>query len=198
MKVLVVEDSDRLRRSLGDGLTKSGFSVDLAADGHEALAFIRTYDYDVVVLDLMLPGQSGLEVLRQARDEGRDLHVLVLSARDQVADRIRGLEMGADDYLIKPFDFGELVARLRALVRRRYACKNPRLRVGRVEVDTAARCALRDGEPVHLTPGEYAVLELLVRRSGTVLSQDQILDSLHGGEYAVSSNVVQVLISSLR
>lgn len=198
MKILVVEDSDRLRRSLGEGLSKSGFSVDLAADGREGLAFLRVYEYDVVVLDLMLPGISGLDLLRQAREEGLGFHVLILSARDQVADRIRGLEMGADDYLIKPFDFGELCARLRALVRRRYDCKSPRLRVGSIEVDTAARRVLRKGEEVHLTPGEYAVFELLVRRAGTVLSKSQILDSLHGGEYAVSSNVVEVIISSLR
>ena len=124
MKILVVEDSERLRRSLGHGLRKAEFTVDLAADGVEGLAYLRTYDYDVVVLDLLLPGVSGLEVLKRIRTT-LQVHVLILSAKDQVQDRIRGLEMGADDYLVKPFDFDELCARIQALVRRRYQRKSP-------------------------------------------------------------------------
>ncbi len=198
MKVLVVEDSDRLRRSLGEGLTKAGFTVDLAADGPEGWDFLASYDYDAVVLDLMLPGMSGLEVLRRARDHGNDAHVLILSAKDQVADRIRGLEIGADDYLVKPFDFGELCARLQALVRRRYQQKNPKIEVGPLVIDTARRQVERGGEPVHLTPSEYAVLELLAMRSGQVYSQSQLLDHLYRSEAEVSSNVIEVLISGLR
>ena len=121
MKILVVEDSERLRRSLGHGLSKANFTVDLAADGVEGLAFVRAYDYDVVVLDVLLPGMSGLDVLKKIR-ESLQVHVLILSAKDHVEDRIRGLDMGADDYLVKPFDFDELCARIHSLVPSHHCC----------------------------------------------------------------------------
>ena len=127
MKVLVVEDSERLLHSLGHGLTKAGYAVDLATDGKTGLAFAETYDYDAIVLDLMLPFLSGLEVLCHLRKAGQDTHILILSAKSSVEDRVTLLEMGADDYLVKPFSFHELCARLQALVRRRYRAKNPRL-----------------------------------------------------------------------
>ena len=198
MKLLVIEDSERLRRSLGRGLAKAGYAVDLAADGDAGLAFAETYDYDVVVLDLMLPGLSGLEVLQRLRSAGRDTDVLILSARDRVEDRVRGLEMGADDYLVKPFSFDELCARLQALVRRRYRAKSPRLRVGPLEIDTTGRRVFRDGEPLALTPGEYSLLEFLAYRRGRVASQDQLLEHLHRSDSEVSSNVIEVMVSSLR
>lgn len=198
MKILVVEDSARLRRSLGQGLGRLGHAVDLAADGEEGLAFARAYDYDAIVLDLMLPGLPGLEVLRRLRERGRDVHILILSARDEVGDRVRGLQMGADDYLTKPFSFDELAARLQALLRRRHGTKAPVLAIGPLAIDTARRQVLRDGEPMPLTPSEYALLECLAYRRGTVLSQQQLLDHLRHADSEVSSNVIEVLVSGLR
>lgn len=198
MKILLVEDSERLRRSLGRGLEQSGWAVDRAADGQEGLDFLATYDYDVVILDLMLPRVHGLEVLRRLREEGDDTHVLILSAMDQTDDRVRGLELGADDYLVKPFAFEELCARLQALVRRRHGAKNPRLQVGSLELDTVRREVRRDGQPIHLTPSEFALFEYLAMRPGRVFSKPQLLDQLYRSDTEVSSNVIEVLISGLR
>lgn len=198
MKLLVIEDSERLRRSLGHGLRRAGFAVDLTADGREGLCYAEVNDYDVIILDLMLPGMDGLTVLRTLRQKGRKTHVLILSARDQVQDRILGLELGADDYLVKPFAFEELCARVRALIRRRYETKNPRIRVGGVEIDMAQQKVLRNGEPVALTPAEYALLELLALRRGRVVTREQILARLYESEAEVASNVVEVLVCSLR
>lgn len=198
MKLLVIEDSDRLRRSLAVGLTKVGFATDVAADGEAGLAFLDAYDYDVVILDLMLPGIGGLEILETLRSRGHNVHVLILSAKDQVEDRVRGLEMGADDYLVKPFSFDELCARIQALIRRRYEAKSPRLTVGPVVVDTARREVTRDGRPISVTKSEYTLLEALMRRAGHVLSKRQLEDYLYDGATEVSSNVVEVLISNLR
>lgn len=198
MRLLLVEDSDRLRRSLGQGLQRAGFAVDLAADGREGLAYAELNDYDVLILDLMLPEVDGLTVLRTLRLRGRNTHVLILSAKDQVEDRIRGLELGADDYLVKPFSFDELCARVRALIRRRYESKDPVLRVRDLEIDTARRLAARDGTPLPLTPTEYALLELLALRRGRVVSREQILGHLYDSLAEVSSNVIEVLVCSLR
>lgn len=198
MKLLVVEDSERLRRSLGQGLQRAGFAVDLTANGREGLAYASINDYDVIILDLMLPQVDGLTVLKTLRRQGTNTHVLILSARDQVEDRIRGLELGADDYLIKPFSFDELCARVRALVRRRYESKDPILRVGGIEIDTARQLASREGRPLPLTPTEYSLLELLALRRGRVVTRDQILDHLYDSAAEVSSNVIEVLVCSLR
>ncbi len=198
MKVLVVEDSERLLHSLGHGLTKAGYAVDLATDGKTGLAFAETYDYDAIVLDLMLPFLSGLEVLCRLRKAGQDTHILILSAKSSVEDRVTLLEMGADDYLVKPFSFHELCARLQALVRRRYRAKNPRLRVGPLEIDTAGRRVCREGESIPLTPSEYALLEFLAHRRGRVFSCDQLLGRLYRSDRNVSHNAVEVLVSSLR
>ena len=198
VKVLVVEDSERLLRSLGEGLRKLGYAVDLAGDGEDGLAFAETYDYDVIVLDLMLPKLPGLEVLRLLRARGRRAHVLILSARDRVEDRVKGLQMGADDYLVKPFAFDELSARIQALVRRRHQVKTPIIRVGSLEIDTASRQVSLRGHPLQLTPSEYALLEFLAHQPGRVFSQEQLLEHLHPSDTDVSSNVVEVLVSGLR
>lgn len=198
MRVLVVEDSEKLRRSLAAGLSRSGFRVDLAAHGEEGLQFCESYPYEVVILDLMMPGLSGFEVLSRLRGQGNDVHVLILSAKDQVEDRILGLSMGADDYLVKPFELGELCARLQALVRRKYQQKNPRLQLGPIEIDLAQRRVLRSGKPVHLTPGEYGILELLALRRGQVLSKARLADHLHRGDSEITSNVIEVMVSRLR
>ena len=198
MKVLVVEDSERLRRSLTQGLSRAGFTVDDAADGEEAWDYALSYEFDVIVLDLMLPGMSGLELLEGLRDRGLNTHVIILSARDQVADRVKGLELGADDYLIKPFAFDELCARIHALVRRRYNEKNPRIQVGQIRLDTAGKSVTRNDKPIHLTPSEYSLLEYLCMRRGIVVSQSQLIGHLYNGDTDVSSNVIEVLVSGLR
>jgi two-component system copper resistance phosphate regulon response regulator CusR len=198
VKILLVDDSERLRRSLGQGLRKLGHAIDLAGDGEDGLALAETYDYDIIVLDLMLPGLPGLEVLRQLRARGRPASVLILSARDRVEDRVKGLQMGADDYLVKPFAFDELCARLQALVRRRHGVKSPTLRLRALEIDTARRAVFRLGHPLHLTPSEYALLELLAYQPGRVFSQEQLVDQLRRSDADVSSNAVEVLVSGLR
>jgi DNA-binding response OmpR family regulator len=198
VKILLVDDSQRLLRSLGQGLRKLGYAVDLASEGEQALALAGTYGYDVIVLDLMLPGISGLEVLRRLREQGSAVHVLILSARERVDDRVRGLQLGADDYLVKPFAFEELAARIQALVRRRYQAKDPVLRLGPLEIDAARRRVSRGGAALHLTPSEYALLEFLAYRRGRVFSQAQLVEHLHRSDSEVSSNVVEVLVSSLR
>jgi DNA-binding response OmpR family regulator len=146
----------------------------------------------------MLPEMSGHEVLRQLRADGRDVHVLILSVKDQVQDRVLGLREGADDYLCKPFSFDELCARMEALVRRRYSSKNPVVTLGGLEIDTVGRRVTRDGEPVHLTPSEYTILEILARSCGRVFSKPQLADLLHESHADVTSNAIEVLVSSLR
>ncbi|HXU45471.1 MAG TPA: response regulator transcription factor [Thermoanaerobaculia bacterium] len=198
MRLLIIEDSERLRRSLALGLKRSGFAVDAAADGEEGLAFAEINAYEAIVLDLMLPKIDGLEVLRRLRQQGNPAHVLILSALDRVADRIRGLDLGADDYLDKPFAFEELVARLRALVRRHYGEKDPIIRCRHLELDTAAKSLRSRGRAVALTPLEYSLLELLLRRRGRVLSQTEIQERLYDASAEIASNVVEVLVSTLR
>ena len=198
MKILVIEDSASLRSSLSRGLRRLGHAVDAAADGDEGLAHLGGNDYDVVVLDLMLPGVDGWTVLRRLRASGKSTHVLILSAKDQVADRVGGLKLGADDYLVKPFSFDELSARVHALGRRRYERKSPTVRIGKVSINTSSRQAERDGELVPLTPKEYAVLECLLLNRGRVLSRLQILEAIYDSETYTNTNVVDVLICDLR
>ncbi len=198
MKVLVVEDSERLQRSLEHGLHRSGFAVDVVGDGEEGLAYARHGKYDVVVLDLMLPKLDGLSLLKKLRDAGNKVHVLILSAKDQVDERIEGLQLGADDYLTKPFAFEELVARLQALVRRKYNSKSPVHRVGPLQIDTGRRTVVRDDEEVPLTRSEYSALEYLVARRGRVVPKIELLDHLYAGAGHGSENAVEVLIHQLR
>lgn len=198
MRILVVEDSEKLRRAIRFGLRKCGYAVDATGDGEEGLWFAESNDYDAIVLDLMLPGLDGLTVLRRLRDGGRDTPALILTVKGEVADRVAGLRTGADDYLTKPFAFDELVARVEALVRRRYGNKRPLLRVGGLEVDTAGRKVRHDGREVLLTPREYRLLELLARRAGEVISRSEIEEHIYGDEAEVFSNTVESAISTLR
>jgi len=198
VKILLVDDSQRLLRSLGQGLRKLGYAVDLAGHGDEGLDLAETYAYDVIVLDLMLPGLPGIEILRRLRAGGNGAHILILSARDRVEDRVKGLQLGADDYLVKPFAFDELCARIQALVRRRHEAKNPVIRLGPLTIDTARREVSRDGGALHLTPSEYALLEFLAYRRGQVFSQEQLIQHLRRSDSEVSSNVIQVIVSGLR
>ena len=198
MKLLLVEDSERLQRSLSTGLKKHGFTVDQAFDGEQALAYTAVNQYDAIILDLMLPKIDGLTVLSTLRNEGNDCHVLILSAKDQTEDRVRGLDLGADDYLVKPFAFNELVSRLHALGRRRSGVKNPVIEIEGIKVDSVAQQVYFDDQPVALTPHEYRLLEYLVRRRGRVFSHDQLIDQLYDTCSYVTRNAVEAHISTLR
>ena len=198
MRLLLVEDDAKLSATLARGLRAEGYAVDVAATGEGALLQARVHEYDALVLDVMLPGPDGLSVCRTLREEGCWSPVLMLTARDGVADRIRGLDVGADDYLVKPFDFGELVARLRALLRRGAPERPPVLVVGDLEVDPAARTVVRAGRVVPLTAREFAVLELLVRRAGEVVTRTALLDHVWDEQYEGSGNVVDVYVGYLR
>ena len=198
MKVLVVEDSASLRKSLELGLRHAGFAVDSAADGPGGLARIVTGVPDVVVLDLMLPGLDGIEVIRRAREQRSPCAVLVLSARDTVEERVRGLRAGADDYLVKPFAFDELLARVQALARRRHGAREPRIKVGNLVVDLAARRVERAGKPIDLTPREYALVEYLALRRGAVVARADIEARLYGEGEEPMSNAVDRTVCTLR
>ncbi len=198
MRILLIEDSPRLQRSLSDGLRKTGYAVDVVGDGREGLGWAKASDYDLIVLDLMLPGLDGLALLKKLRQEGKETHVLILTAKDTVEDRVRGLQMGADDYLIKPFAFDELLARIQALVRRRHGPKNPLIRIRHLEIDTSARAVLVAGEAVDLAPREYALLEYLARRQGTVVSRADIERHIYDGAAELMSNAVDSAICALR
>ena len=198
MKLLVVEDSERLRRSIATVLRKEGFEVDLAADGETGLALARSQAYALILLDIMLPGLDGFSFLRRHREHGLTSRVLVLSARDQTQDRIVGLNLGADDYLVKPFDFDELLARTNALLRRPHAGNAATLSIGTIEVDMSARQLHVAGTVVALTRLEFRLLELLLLRRGRVYSRAQIHDHLYDEASERDSNVVEALVYTLR
>jgi DNA-binding response OmpR family regulator len=198
MRILLIEDSERLQRSLGEGLRRAGYALDVAGEGKEGLRKAQCSDYDVIVLDLMLPGLDGLSLLKRLRGEGMNTHVLILTAKDTIEDRVLGLQIGADDYLVKPFAFDELLARIQALVRRGHGIKNPRIRVGHLEIDTSARTVVVAGAPISLAPREYALLEYLVRHRGAVMSRAQIERHIYDDTAELMSNVVDSAICSLR
>jgi len=198
MRILLVEDSEVLRLALTKGLDASGFVVDAVADGQQGWIYASRNDYDVVVLDLMLPILDGLSVLRRLREAGSSVHVLVLTAKGSVRERIEGLAAGADDYLTKPFDFGELVARLQALGRRRYARKETVLRVGRLTLDTIRQEVRLDDTLLPLSRREYGLLRLLMLKSGIVVSREAIEDQLYNELTLPSSNAVESAMSLLR
>ncbi len=198
MRLLLIEDSARLRNALEQGLRRVGYAVETAANGRDGLARAMASEPDVIVLDLMLPGLDGLSVLRQLREQGSKTHVLILSAKDLVEDRVQGLRQGADDYLVKPFAFDELLARLEALVRRSYQAKNPLLRRGALAIDTTTHQVTCDGRQVGLTPREYGLLEVLALRSGQVQSRQDLWQRLSDLDRRAASNIIDVLIHSLR
>jgi DNA-binding response OmpR family regulator len=198
MRVLIVEDSARLRESLSTGLRCSGFSVDAVGDAEAALPFLRAASYPLVILDLSLPGMDGVELLKLMRREKTCESVLVLSARDHVQDRIELINNGADDYLVKPFDFDELLARLNALVRRNVQQLNPLLEVGNLSVDSARKRVSVDGAQIKLANREYQILELLLRRRTQVLSRSQLFELLSNADRDASDRVIEVVVSNLR
>jgi DNA-binding response OmpR family regulator len=198
MRVLFVEDSPVLRRSVRRALRHSGYAVDMAADGEEGLAAAEINDYDAIILDVMLPKLDGLTVLRRMRAAGRQTHVLLLTARDTVADRVEGLRQGADDYLVKPFALDELLARVEALCRRAYGSKETALHVGDIEIDFAGKRMSRAGCAVELTPREWRLLEYLARRRGEVVPRAEIEAHIYDEMVEPMSNVVDTAIYSLR
>jgi DNA-binding response OmpR family regulator len=198
VKLLLVEDSRRLQRALSVGLKRAGHAVHLAADGELALDALEREHFDLVILDLMLPRIDGRGVLQRMRERDDDTHVLILTARDRVLDRVEVLNAGADDFLAKPFAFDELLARVQALGRRQHGHKNPHLRVGPLDIDTCARRVLRDGEPLPLRHRELAVLEFLALRADRFVSRQELEDHLYDGRDDPSSNVVPAAIYALR
>jgi DNA-binding response OmpR family regulator len=198
MRILLVEDSERLRRYVTKGLRSAGWAVDTAMDGEEGLWLAKENAYEVIILDLMLPKMDGMTVLQRLRNAGSDTHVLILTAMDGVSDRVRGLEQGADDYLVKPFAFEELLARVQALSRRKYHEKSGRVHVGDLLVDTVARTVRRDGTAIDLTSREYALLELLALRHGEVVTRAEIEHCIYDERAEPVSNVVDSTVCLLR
>lgn len=198
MRLLLIEDYAPLRKSLAKGLREAGFAVDVTGDGEEGFWYAKSNDYDVILLDLMLPKMDGLTILRRLRKEGIAVQVLILTAKDTVDDRVKGLNLGADDYLVKPFAFEELLARVRALVRRNYESRSPVIRVADLEINTSTRVVRRTGEVIALTPREYALLEFLALRAGQVVTRAEIWEHLYDFEDESTSNVTDVYILYLR
>lgn len=198
MRILLVEDSHKLVRTLRAGLTKSGYEVGAAEDGELGLRMAISGAWDIVILDLLLPGLPGIEVLRRMRAAGCGAHVLILTALGSVEDRVHGLQEGADDYLGKPFSFDELLARVQALGRRKFGQKTPVLRIGDLEVDTVGRTVRRDGASVSLTHREYRLLELLALREGETVSRMEIEEHLYGSRSLPLSNVVDSAVCNIR
>ena len=198
MRILLVEDDPGVRRFVVKGLREQAYAVDTAATGEDALYQAEINEYDLVILDIMIPGPDGFEVCRRLRTSGREMPILMLTARDAVEDRVSGLDRGADDYLTKPFEFRELLARLRALLRRSTELHPPRLSVGELVLDTAAQNATRGGDAISLTHKEYALLEYLVRNAGRVVSRAEIAEHVWDESFDPFSNLIEVYINRLR
>lgn len=198
MRVLLVEDYAPLRESVAQAIEEAGFAVDAAGDGEVGLWYAQSGNYDAIVLDIVLPKLDGLSILKRLRRSGNRTPVLLLTAKDTVADRVAGLDSGADDYLVKPFALEEVLARVRALLRRRYDARDPILRVQDLELNTVSRIVWRAGERVDLTAREFALLEFLAHRVGEIVSRTEIWEHVYDFRSTVESNVVDVYIGYLR
>jgi two-component system, OmpR family, copper resistance phosphate regulon response regulator CusR len=198
MRVLLVEDDERVASFIRRGLVQEGFCVDLSRDGADAFHQVLHEAYDLMVLDILIPFMDGFEVLGQIRKQGCRVPVLILSAKDGVEDRVRGLNEGADDYLVKPFSFDELIARIRAVIRRRSDPGPPAARVGDLEMDPATRKVTRGGKRISLTPKEFSLLEYLVRHQGTVVTRTMIAEHVWDQHFDSFTNVIDVYIRYLR
>lgn len=198
MRILLVEDDRLLGDGLQAGLTQAGYAVDWVRDGEAAVAALSTETFSAVVLDLGLPKRDGLSVLQWMRGRHDATPVLILTARDRLEDRVQGLDLGADDYVLKPFDLDEIAARLRALVRRAHGRPEPVITLGDVELNPAARTVIRNGEPVELTPREFDLLHLLLENSGRVVTRRTLEEQLYTWQEAVDSNALEVHIHHLR
>jgi two-component system copper resistance phosphate regulon response regulator CusR len=198
MRLLLIEDNDRLRETLASGLRAQSYHVDTAADGLEGWRLASEAAHDLIILDRMMPGLDGIEVLRRLRTSGSSVPVLLLTARDAVDDRVAGLDAGADDYLTKPFAVNELLARLRTLLRRGQHRADPVVVLDDLEVDTVARAVRRGGRRLHVTPKEYALIDYLLARPGEVISRAELARQLYDDEGEASANAVEVLVMRLR
>jgi DNA-binding response OmpR family regulator len=198
MRLLVIEDSQRLRESLVTGLRHAGYAVDACADGSQGLWSAASNPYDVIVLDLMLPAMDGLSVLRAIRTRQINSHVLILTAKDELQDKVAGLRSGADDYLVKPFAFDELLARIEALLRRQHGAKNPVIEIGSIRIDTRGRSVTRGDERIELTARQYTVLEYLALRRGQTVSRTDIEAHAYDERVEPMSNVVDTVVYALR
>lgn len=198
MKILVVEDEERVAQFIQKGLKEEGHAVDVSYDGEDGAYLAAINDYDLIILDLMLPKKNGLQACKEIRDQGINAPVLMLTARDSVEDKVRGLDAGADDYLPKPFAFEELLARVRALLRRQSESKTPTLKIADLELDPMSRQVSRSGKPIRLTTKEYALLEYLLRNPKKVLSRTLIGEHVWDMNFDPESNVIDVYVSHLR
>lgn len=198
MRILIVEDEWKTTAYLRKGLAEQGFVVDVADEGEEGLYLACTGEYDLVILDIMLPARDGWSVIAELRRSGKQTPVLLLTARDAVADRVKGLELGADDYLVKPFAFSELLARMRSVLRRGPARQPAVLRIADLEIDLLRHKAMRGGKRLELTPKEFALLSLLTRRAGEVLSRTLIAEQVWDMNFDSDSNVIDVAVRRLR
>lgn len=198
MTILVVEDEHKITRFIQRGLEMEHFTVDAAYDGEEALSKIEVNGYDLIILDLMLPKKDGIEVCKEIRGKKIDTPIIMLTARDTVEDRIRGLDEGADDYVVKPFAFGELLARIRALLRREKAVKRSQLQIADLVLDPATHDVMRSNTPLQLTSKEYRLLDYLMRRPGQVCTRTMIGEHIWGYNFTDNSNVIDVTVSNLR
>ena len=198
MTILVVEDEYKITRFIQRGLEMEHYTVDVAYDGEEALNKLGVNDYDLIILDLMLPKKDGIEVCKEIRERKIDAPIIMLTARDTIEDRIKGLDQGADDYVVKPFAFGELLARIRALLRREKTVKRSVLEVADLVLDPATHEVTRSGKPVPLTSKEYRLLDYFMRRPGQVCTRTMIGEHIWGYNFVDSSNVIDVSVSNLR
>ena len=198
MRLLVVEDDPRLAKLIARGLREQAYAVDVVGNGNDAVVQAAVNSYDAIILDVMLPGLDGFAVLKELRSRGMRTPVMMLTARDAVADRIAGLDSGADDYVNKPFDFGELLARVRALLRRPEVLQSDVLRVGDLEIDRQAHTVSRAGVPITLTAKEFSLLELLARRANTIVSRADIVAHVWDDNHDILTNAVEVYVNRLR
>lgn len=198
MRVLVVEDAKDMNRLIVKTLTRAGYSVDGCYNGEEALDFLAGAEYDAILLDVMMPKLDGYALLEKLRSQGVDTPVLFLTARDAISDRVKGLDLGADDYLVKPFDFEELLARIRAMTRKKSGKKSNVFTLGDLQVDAQSHTVTRGGKEINLLPKEFTILEYMIRNQGTVLSREQLENQIWNYERSGSSNNIDVYISKLR
>ena len=198
MKILLAEDEVDLNNVVTRYLKKNGYSVDSVLDGEEALDYLEYSEYDLVILDIMMPKVDGFEVIKKLRDKGNHTSVLMLTARDSADDKVKGLDLGADDYIVKPFDFNELLARIRAVVRRKYVNSSNKLVIGDLILDTSEKSVTRAGKQIELTGKEYEVLEYLMQSKNRILSRDQIKEHVWDFDYEGDSNIIDVLIKNIR
>ena len=198
MKILLAEDEVDLNNVVTRYLKKNGYSVDSVLDGEEALDYLEYSEYDLVILDIMMPKVDGFEVIKKLRDKGNHTSILMLTARDNADDKVKGLDLGADDYIVKPFDFNELMARIRAVVRRKYGNSSNKLVIGDLILDTSEKSVTRAGKQIELTGKEYEVLEYLMQSKNRILSREQIKEHVWDFDYEGDSNIIDVLIKNIR